>query len=629
MKKIVIKILAICLCVVSLTSVFSACGIKTTQTRQADYGSTFLLPSTGKETYKITDPDGKSVSVYEGSFVCDKLGEYSVTVENGKQSEKFKVAVSDLSAPKIVTEISKRYLAQGEKLPVPKIIISDNLDKEITPVLSVKYGETETAYETDYICDKLGKYELIIKASDTAGKVATKTVVYTVVDKDDCKVNTVLDFSNEFGKTHVIECFGYNVEYQTEITYGEYQGATKFDINGDAIADQSIRFKNLLIPDITQFDLLSTYVYYDGRENIVLSVNYAQDFNIEPKTWTKIYIRDLENLGENSTNTMLKETFNPTSANGLTFATFSNQWVGYDQGELYLTSVVGLNKLSPSLLDEMILSLPEKYDETQKEIFDEVDVYYGLLTDEERSQVNYFGLYRQKYVNHVEEMISSLPSEFSDELEPTYKKIDNFYQSLTLEEQMGLESYKEYKQKYLSYAWNKYSMQEEDGVAFYTHTPYGVSQIAVKEQKGYEPDGNRDYFDSKYYFDETVKYGDESGSTKIEVQNYYWNLDLFLNYPQIEVDSYSKMTFYVYVDGISLSERSFYLNNDIDGVVEKELKAKEWNKVEINIEDITSLQGYRISFYAGWVDPEGKNGGPWSSTLYDTDIFYISKIVLS
>ncbi len=629
MKKVIIKILAIALSVVSVASVVSGCGAKTTQTRQADYGSTFLLPSTGKETYKIVDPDGKEVTVYEGGFVCDKLGEYSVTVKGGKKAEKFKVKVSDLSAPTITTEISKRYLAKGQELPLPKIIISDNYDKEITPTLTVKYGENETAYQNGYVCESLGEYKLIINATDKAGKVATKTISYIVVEEDDYKVNTVLDFSNKYGESHVIETFGYNIEYQTEKTYGEYEGAIKFDINGDSIADQSVRFKNLLIPDITEFDLLYTYVYYDGKESIVLSVNYAQDFNIEPKTWTKIYIRDLENLGVNSTNTMLKETFNPKSANGLTFATFSNQWTGYDQGELYLTSVIGLNKLSPELLDELILTLPNKYDESQKDLFDDVSVYYDLLTDVERARLRNYGQYRQKYVNYVEDLIASLPNEFSDELEPTFRKIDNFYQSLYEDEQQSLQSYKEFKQKHLEYAWNKYSIVAEENVAFYTHTPYGAVQIAVKEQRGYKPDGTKDYFDSKYYFDETVKYNDESGSTKIEVQNYYWNLDLYLNYPQIELDSYTKMTFYVYVDGVSLSDRSFYVNNSIDGVIEKELKSKEWNEIEIDIKDVTSLQGHRISFYAGWIDPEGKNGGPWTSTLYDTDIFYISKIVLS
>ena len=94
--------------------------------------------------------------------------------------ELLKLPTNDKTAPRIVFACSESYLAKvGSTFTIPtdEILVMDDVDADVTPTFSVKYGEeTVSLNKNKFKVEKSGVYTVTVNAKDSAGNETEKKI---------------------------------------------------------------------------------------------------------------------------------------------------------------------------------------------------------------------------------------------------------------------------------------------------------------------------------------------------------------------------------------------------------------------------------------------------------------------
>lgn len=164
-----------------------------TTAREVNFGEAITIePVSAKDsagtwhdaTIEITDPNGNTTVVEAGSYTPQYLGAYKLTYKIGNLSREVVITVKDLSEPKISGMNADSLVLLGDTVDLSAIKVKDNIDGDVTPEISVKFGTEEIALtENKFVADKKGCYVVTVKAKDAAGNELNKTLnVFTQID---------------------------------------------------------------------------------------------------------------------------------------------------------------------------------------------------------------------------------------------------------------------------------------------------------------------------------------------------------------------------------------------------------------------------------------------------------------
>lgn len=245
-------------------------NVKEGSTELIDVGDTYLVPSVrAKDNYgnyyvadiSATDPDGQDVTVEDDSFVCYKMGVYTVTYTvnyniSDSISKSFYVEALDVSAPTVDTELYIHNICRpGQVIDLSDIKIVDNSGEEITPEINVLFNGVE---EPDAIVDnkltasKEGTYILEISATDSSeNSMLEEYYIYTLMDFEH---GYSFDQNDTYG-TDVVDDYAFNGNYSYEF------GA--FDANPSWFNDYSMLGYVKILDDEAKY--VSFWIYFEDE----------------------------------------------------------------------------------------------------------------------------------------------------------------------------------------------------------------------------------------------------------------------------------------------------------------------------------------------------------------------------
>lgn len=184
----------------------------------ADVGSKYSVkPVSAKDsagkyymaTIKVVDPKGAEVTLTNNEFVCDKLGQYVITYtvtygNNQTVSKSYKVDVTDVSTPEVVTDLSEHCIATvGTEFDLNQFSVKDNSGENITPNVSVSFNGTDitdSVVDNKFTLTEKGCYVVKITAEDSSENALLQEYY----------IHTLMDFENGY--------YFNNQFYATEIT---------------------------------------------------------------------------------------------------------------------------------------------------------------------------------------------------------------------------------------------------------------------------------------------------------------------------------------------------------------------------------------------------------------------------
>ena len=208
-----------------------------TTAREVNFGESYVIePVSAKDaegnwhdaTISVTDPDGNTTEVEAGAYMPEKLGAYTITykIVVGKQEYKreFTLTVKDLSEPEISGMTADSLVVLGEEVDLSKIVVKDNIDGEIVPQISVKFGDEEVSLtDNKFVADKEGCYVVSVSATDANGnKLEEKLNVFTTINYEQGILQTSefypMQISNKFdsyrkGNVAKVNWFDTNVNW--------------------------------------------------------------------------------------------------------------------------------------------------------------------------------------------------------------------------------------------------------------------------------------------------------------------------------------------------------------------------------------------------------------------------------
>ncbi len=242
------KILTLLMALMLTGGMMTSCGPKTkdltigtfdvdeTKVDSADVLSTYQVTpvsATDNEgTYylaviTVTDPDGNDVTVTNNSFVCSKMGDYTVTYtvtlnDGDVVSKSYTVRVLDVTEPEIVCSLKEHNITSlGSTFDLSTITATDNSGETVTPTSKVLFNGEELALEgqTTVTFDQKGAYTIEVTASDSSDNVTTtKYNIYTIMDFEHGAY-----YNNEWYATTISEDFAYEGTHSYE--FGAFDSA--------------------------------------------------------------------------------------------------------------------------------------------------------------------------------------------------------------------------------------------------------------------------------------------------------------------------------------------------------------------------------------------------------------------
>ncbi len=231
-----------------------------------NFGESYMLePVSAKDsegnwhdaTISITNPDGNVTEVEAGSYTAEKLGSYTITykIVVGKQEYKREISltVKDLSAPEVTGMTADSLVVLGEEVDLSKIVVKDNIDGNIVPQISVKFGNEEIVLANNkFVADKEGCYVVSVNATDAAGnKLEEKLNVFTSINYEQGIVQT-----SEFYPMQISNKFD---SYRK----GNVAKVNWFDTNVNWLNDYCLLGSKTTFLSDAQY--LSFWVYFDGE----------------------------------------------------------------------------------------------------------------------------------------------------------------------------------------------------------------------------------------------------------------------------------------------------------------------------------------------------------------------------
>lgn len=263
----------------------------------ADYMSVFKLPTMLSDgtviNYTVKDVDGNIVELSNNSFVTEKFSNYTAKVVAGNDSKTITIKIQDLSAPEILAYEQKlQYKLINTVIVLEKPSAVDNFDSEVSVLYKLYKDDYEIEIEDDSFTPKeLGDYRYVVTAIDTAGNVAERTVIYSVVatEAETYKV-WAFDIADDYldNLTYMVS------EYSTDFRYEGQMGTTRVTLNVTAKnVNPLIAFKHTLI-DTSEFTSIYFYVYNDSDYECTLCPNIANNSKLVPHQWSKVNITNFK-----------------------------------------------------------------------------------------------------------------------------------------------------------------------------------------------------------------------------------------------------------------------------------------------------------------------------------------------
>ena len=134
------------------------------------------------------------------------------------------MTVKDLSEPEISGMTADSLVMLGDEVDLSKIVVKDNIDGDIVPQISVKFGNEDVALtDKKFVADKEGCYVVSVSATDTAGNKLEETLnVFTTINYEQGILQTSefypMQISNKFdsyrkGNVAKVNWFDTNVNW--------------------------------------------------------------------------------------------------------------------------------------------------------------------------------------------------------------------------------------------------------------------------------------------------------------------------------------------------------------------------------------------------------------------------------
>ncbi len=237
-----------------------------TMAKEVNYGDSYLIePVSAKDaegnwhdaTVSVTDPEGNTSDIEAGSYTPDKLGAYTITykIVVGEQEYKRELTlnVKDLAEPEISGMTADSLVMIGEEVDLSKIVVNDNIDGDIVPQISVKFGDEDiTLTDKKFTAEKEGCYQVSVSATDAAGNKLEETLnVFTTINYEQGILQTSefypMEISNKFDS------------YRK----GNVAKAHWFDTNVNWLNDACLLGSKTTF--LSDAKYLSFWVYFDGE----------------------------------------------------------------------------------------------------------------------------------------------------------------------------------------------------------------------------------------------------------------------------------------------------------------------------------------------------------------------------
>lgn len=200
---------------------------------EVNIGESYMIaPASAKDsagnwldaTITVTDADGNVTAVEAGDYTPAKIGTYKITYKIGELTREIVVTVKDMSAPEIDGMTADSLVLLGDEVDLSKLIVKDNLDGEIVPEISVKFGDEEvTLTDKKFVADKEGCYVVSVTATDNAGNKLEETLnIFTSINYEQNIMQTSefypMTISNKFdsyrkGNVAKVNWFDRNVNW--------------------------------------------------------------------------------------------------------------------------------------------------------------------------------------------------------------------------------------------------------------------------------------------------------------------------------------------------------------------------------------------------------------------------------
>ena len=285
-KNPLIVLLAI---VLGLSVVFAACSktpkvdevleknfVVDTTPVEVNLGDSYMIvPVSAKDskgnwhdaTITVTDADGNVTDAEAGNYTPAKLGTYKITYKIESLTREIEITVSDLAAPEISGMTADSLVLLGDEVDLSKITVKDNLDGDIVPQISVKFGDKDIVVtDNKFVADREGCYVVTVKATDAAGNKLEETLnVFTSINYEQDVLQT-----SEFYPMTISNKFD---SYRR----GNVAKVNWFDMNVNWLNDFCLLGSKTTF--LSEAKYLSFWTYFDGEatdlNNLLIQTKYT------------------------------------------------------------------------------------------------------------------------------------------------------------------------------------------------------------------------------------------------------------------------------------------------------------------------------------------------------------------
>ena len=374
---------------------------------ETKYGETYYFDKTvldGKPLeYKVAF-NGQAISTNNYSFVATNQGEYKVEVFHRGETTllaKFTVISIDNTMPNIALSYYQKFVGINETVNLPEVTVSDNFDKELNVVKTLKKDGQEVAITGESFTAESGKYVYTVSVTDTAGNATERECL--IVANDGLSKNIALNWSNANSP----------LDFYVDVNEGEetvskervYAGFdASFELTITNPKDTTcIIFKNSLIEDISEYDYLCCYVYNDMTSIRSLSYNWSgnSDYGavLNIGVWTPVVFKIDETMVSSSNNEYLRNNQDWTSLNGQRF--YIQHWPETATGSLYFSDIYLLNEID---VQEFVAKAEEYSSNPLSEQYaieyTELDLQYQTIKNNEEASTAYYCVL-EKYCKEI------------------------------------------------------------------------------------------------------------------------------------------------------------------------------------------------------------------------------------
>lgn len=261
----------------------------------ASFGTTFTLPTftpldENGNVYGVSVKvtcEGKDVLVVSNKIDIDQMKDYIVvyTLNGFDVSKTMTIKVKDLVGPtiKVANMVNSYIINQPIELPVIEIV--DNIDTELSYTVSIKKDENtilENVAST-FTLSESGRYQLVVSSMDSSGNIGTETAEFIV--RDEANKGEIEDFSDEFAYECVraINNNGWASILSEKVTY---KGKDAIKINTKDATNTPTKYPGLALTPRISKEEVETLIA-EGFENIALEyyIDYSGKRSIYQK-WT-------------------------------------------------------------------------------------------------------------------------------------------------------------------------------------------------------------------------------------------------------------------------------------------------------------------------------------------------------